>query len=133
MLSWLSTPLARRLAWLAVALVMGAAFVATHLPPRSIPHGPPGSDKTAHFVLYFIIGSGLTIALATSRPPMKAALLALLLAAGFGIADELTQIPVGRHADLFDWLFDVLGAACGAGGVGLLATLLPQRRRQPES
>jgi VanZ family protein len=51
--------------------------------------------------------------------------LAVILVAAFGIADETLQtlIPGRTGADIGDWIADVLGAAAGA-----LASIPTQRR-----
>jgi VanZ family protein len=42
---------------------------------------------------------------------------------GWAFLDEITQPLFGRNADITDWIFDVLGLACG-GLVGWLYVCL---------
>jgi VanZ family protein len=52
--------------------------------------------------------------------------LVLLVAAGYGILDELTQALVGRSADIKDWFADLVGATAGIWAA-LLAHWLGRR------
>ena len=47
----------------------------------------------------------------------------LIVAAIYGVLDELTQTLVGRSADVADWLADMVGATVGIWA-GLLAARL---------
>lgn len=102
--------------WLSV-LVLGyfmALFVGTHIP--RVPQGlTPGlSDKHLHFLAY----GGLAFLIAARRSCSRRmtwrhyAILWLIIAA-YGALDELLQIPVGRDAEVADWLMDIAGAAAG--------------------
>jgi VanZ family protein len=102
--------------WLSL-LVLGyfiALFVGTHIP--RVPQGlPPGlSDKHLHFLAY----AGLAFLIAARRScshrmTWRHHALLWLIIAGYGAFDELLQIPVGRDADIADWLMDIAGAALG--------------------
>ena len=115
---------ARRLVLLLTALYWVVLFTATHLPPSRLPR-TPGGDKLHHFlgyfVLSFLLGATLLIVLRSRR--RRIPLLVLFATAGYGNFDELTQIPVGRQAELGDWAADVCGAATAA-----LVLLVLQRR-----
>jgi VanZ family protein len=75
------------------------------------------SDKTGHFVAYAglallcvrALGGGLPC-----RVVLRVAALALVIAAGYGIFDEVHQwfVP-GRSADVYDWFADFTGACIG--------------------
>jgi VanZ family protein len=96
-----------------------ALFVGTHIPRIPKPLEMPGGDKWQHFAAY----AGLAFLLAACRSFRKPLTwrLALSVAAiviGYGIVDELTQIPVGRDAEFNDWLADSVGTGIG---IGLLA------------
>jgi VanZ family protein len=52
--------------------------------------------------------------------------------AGYGILDELTQIPVGRHADVRDWFADVTGAIIGIVLAAGLHVTLRRWGRSPD-
>ena len=105
-------------------------LVATHL-PTSFPALPPeGVDKLIHFGAYAIFAFLLAMAWQASAGKLNkyhlwVVWLALCIYAAF---DELTQIPVGRHASFEDWLADAVGAA-----VGLAVFLLWQRARRQET
>ncbi len=81
-------------------------------------------DKALHAVEY--AGLAGLLALGLGRPgrggpvrgPIRAALLAMALAAAYGLSDEAHQAFVpGRDASLLDWAFDLAGAVVG----GILA------------
>jgi VanZ family protein len=75
------------------------------------------SDKTAHVVAYIglailavrAVGGGLPC-----RVVLRVALLALAVAGGYGIFDEVHQLFVtGRSGDIVDWFADVAGTGIG--------------------
>ncbi len=88
-------------------------FVATHIPK------PPAlrmqhSDKVMHLVAY----AGLAFLLCWAFPkdvkkPRAHLWAAWFVAVCYGAMDELSQIPVGRHADVWDWCADSVGALIG--------------------
>lgn len=90
-------------------------LVATHL-PSDFPILPPeGVDKLIHVGAYAVFAFLLATAWQASagklnRFHLGAVWMALVL---YGAVDELTQIPVGRHASVIDWLADAVGAAAG--------------------
>jgi len=47
-----------------------------------------------------------------------------LACAVYGVLDEVTQIPVGRSCDLYDWFADVIGIAVGILAFRYLRPLL---------
>jgi VanZ family protein len=110
------SPTVRIRRWLSL-LVLGyfiALFVGTHIP--RVPQGlTPGlSDKHLHFLAYG--GLALLIAARSSfsrRMTWRHHALLWLIIAGYGALDELLQIPVGRDAEVADWLMDIAGAATG--------------------
>jgi VanZ family protein len=83
--------------------------------------GLPGgmSDKTGHVLLYAGLGLLTVRALARGRPAMVGAsivVLAILIAVGYGLSDELHQLFVpNRQFDLHDVAADGVGAAVAAG------------------
>lgn len=108
-----SSPLTRFLRWLlqvVCVLVWVTAFVATHIPVDKLPTGHL-SDKTLHFLGYFILCCLLVLVLASrSLPRPKRVCIAIFVMAAYGAIDELTQLLVGRSASVGDWIADVLGA-----------------------
>ena len=121
-----------RLSSAAISKILLASFVlvlltATHLPPDS-PLIPPevfGIDKVYHFTAYAILAGLLAAAWQFSSGILTSRHLRWVWCAIaiFGALDELTQIPVGRDCSIWDWLADVVGAACG-----LLAFVWLRRR-----
>jgi len=101
----------RTVLWLAS---IGAAFIATHVPPAATPHFGV-SDPTLHLIGYGALGLA-TIWRLENRP---AALVSrrwlgwLAFLAIYAILDELSQPLVGRSCELGDWLADVCGAILG--------------------
>ncbi|MEM1061323.1 MAG: VanZ family protein [Planctomycetota bacterium] len=90
-----------------------ATFGLTHVPLPALPIGPDvffEADKLVHITIYgglaFLADrAGWRTALGT------AGLVASLLT--MAVVDELTQIPVGRQASVYDWIADAAGVACG--------------------
>jgi VanZ family protein len=120
--------LARRILWLLTALYWAVLFVLTHLPRDRLIRGP-SNDKLEHFAAYLVLslmlGATLWLALPSRRRIVP--LIVLGVAAIYGVFDEFTQIPVGRDAELGDWLADVCGAAVAAVVLFLLQFILPRR------
>lgn len=87
------------------------------LPSAPLPENV--SDKTGHFVAYAVLGVLATRAVAGGLPrrlTWSIALLAMLIASGYGALDEVHQAFVaGRSADVHDWYADTAGAVIGLG------------------
>ena len=78
--------------------------------------------KLAHFSEYLLLGLLLYTLLRRKCSPLAAALLAVLLAAGFAVTDEWHQLSVpGRDGNFRDVLIDSAGAFAGTV-TGLLLT-----------
>ena len=100
------------LLWAPVVAYMALIFFVSGLstlPP--VPTDP--SDKTLHFVAYFVLGV-LTVRASHRGLPAhltrRGALLAVLIAIGYGAFDEAHQYFVpGRTADVLDLLADSAG------------------------
>src|SRR5690606_15313616 len=76
---------------------------------------PAGADKVAHAGAYAVLGGLLT--LGSGR-----VWLGVLLAAGFGISDEIHQFYVpGRASEVLDLVADTVGALLGATVVAFLS------------
>ena len=89
-------------------------FAATHLPVPKVPRFPH-MDKVAHTLLF----AGLSFLLCWAIPTRFERRLwnvrwAVLLAIAYGAFDEISQAPVGRTPDIWDWVFDCVGAVLGA-------------------
>ena len=91
-------------------------FAGTHLPLKLESEAPAGSDKAVHLIAYAGLAFLWAFRVSASRHfRWKDAGLIFLALAVFAAADELLQIPVGRHADVRDWVAD-----CGGAVLGLL-------------
>lgn len=110
---WLNNRWAPRLAGLALAVYWIALFVGTHI-PVNVQFVWSWTDKLIHGGAYFGLAALLTAWSVLSGKSWRPWVIAAALSA-YGIADELLQIPVGRHADVSDWLADTLGAVTGVG------------------
>ncbi len=81
------------------------------------------SDKTGHFVAYGGLALLSLRAVAgglPSRVTWRVAWLALAIAGGYGMFDEIHQTFVpGRSGDVADWFADMTGAAIGIGACWL--------------
>ena len=88
-------------------------FAGTHMP--KVPDAlEQVSDKTLHFLAYCGLYVLLVIdAVARRRVSGKLLIGFAALCAVYGIVDELLQIPVGRSADVRDWLADMRGVLTG--------------------
>ena len=98
---------------LATRVVLVMLFYGTH---TKVPDGllPGNSDKFIHFWAY----AGLAILFMSLRVTQGAytwlsVLIAWFILAFYGAFDELSQLLVNRSAEIFDWIFDVTGAATG--------------------
>lgn len=105
--------------WLLVALVAGGILVASVLPrstgvtppPGPGPVGVVGADKWLHALAYAGLAGTLLYALApTGRSTLTVVTIVLGLAAAFGLAVELIQVPLPTRR------FEPLDAAANAVG-----------------
>jgi VanZ family protein len=106
------------LAWAVLTLVLAAI-------PSVPTTAPAGTDKAAHFALFFVQGL-LVVPLVRqhSRRGALAFFAALAAILALGALGEAIQLFVpGRFASISDWSFDALGAIAG---LSLLA--IPQLR-----
>lgn len=121
-----------RLATILLATYWCLLFTATHIPKV------PGvrmqhADKVFHMLSY----TGLAFLLAWAIPTiprhrMLNVLMAGLFAIAYGIFDEFSQIPFGRHADIFDWVADSVGVFAGLIAYAVLRRQIVKRgKSQP--
>lgn len=118
--------------WIAAALIgyWILIFTLTHVPVHT--EGlPRHSDKLAHILMY----SGLGFLLAAwfylrGSCGWRLFAIVIAIASGYGILDELLQIPVGRHADIIDWLADTVGALVGYSYFLVAKSILSKRSRK---
>ena len=105
--------------WVLVGLYLAAIFFLSAQPSASIPASFPGLDKWLHGMAYGLLAAVWCRALAVwplqDRPASAIAAAAVLLAALYGISDEVHQafVPT-RTADFWDWIADGIGAGLGA-------------------
>ncbi len=116
-----------RLATLLLTAYWCMLFIATHIPKPPSLH-VQHIDKVFHFLAY----AGLAFLLAWSLPtipnhPILNILLAAFISISYGVVDECLQIPVGRTADVFDWIADSIGAVSGLAAYGSMRWWLMMR------
>lgn len=104
-------------------------FAVTHIPLSSSIPSPAHWDKVVHIVLY----AGLAFLLAcTAAARFRSTPLLLFGSAAaatmYGGIDELSQIPVGRTAELTDWLADVVGVMVGISAFLVAAAVMRRAR-----
>ncbi len=107
-------------------------FTGTHVPMRHVAGMGHNGDKILHFTAY----AGLAWLLgvwfwARGRKGWRVSLMVFAVAALYGGIDELLQIPVGRNADVADWLADCGGAAVGLAMLALTQALWRVARSRP--
>ena len=121
-------PLATGL-WIALLCWAVGVLWLSSLTPQEMPDAAfLFMDKINHFLAYSVGGWLAASAVLLSRPlaPVEGSVaLAVVIVAGFGVADEAVQAftPGRTGGDLYDWVADLLGAAAGA-----LLSLLTGRR-----
>jgi VanZ family protein len=120
----------QRSMWIVVALYWLGIFGGTHWPVP--PHTPLDNvDKWMHFSAYWGLAILFSLALSTRRPlSLARSLGVVLLLAGYGALDEVTQPLVGRDCDFFDWCADLTGILLGVSLFLLWAW--HRRSHQPE-
>jgi len=107
-----------------------ALFVATHLPRVPIQFASPSADKWEHLTAYGLLAILLAARQSLWQPlNWKSLGRVAAIVALYGIFDELTQIPVGRHADVMDWFADITGCALGLAVFSTARSILMRRRR----
>ena len=118
----------RTLIRVALVVYWSALFVGTHMP--TVPAGVAEiSDKLLHYLAF----GGLACLLAMDQHARsgiswRRSGQIWVAVAVYAAADELLQIPVGRTADIRDWIADVFGAACGLIGYMLICRAVCRMR-----
>jgi len=101
------------LPWLALGIYWPLIFVATHIPAARMPHMQIfGRDVTLHFTAYFVLTLLFWLARYRYLKPdwlRRTPYLVIAIIALYAAADEFLQMFVSRHADLIDWLADMVG------------------------
>ncbi|MEW5766681.1 MAG: VanZ family protein [bacterium] len=108
--------------WLPVCLWAGFIFYLSSLSETPVPPllETPGLDKAAHLIEYTILALLLARALKNSESKWLSNQWVVLTMVGtilYGVTDEIHQyfVPL-RQTDLYDLLFDSLGALIGQRG-----------------
>ena len=103
----------RIFSWTLVAAYMGIIFYLSSLATVHVPSPFPQFDKVLHFHLYLGLAFLVTNAL-PGEHARKRFLYAFLIAAVYGISDELHQYFVPpRECSFYDWLADAAGSWVG--------------------
>ena len=117
-----------RVATILLVVFWAAMFAGTHMPRVPMPH-VSNVDKFFHFGGF----AGLAFLMAWAIPtqhgrPRWNVLVAALASVGYAAVDEFSQIPVGRTADVLDWLADTAGVTAGLTAYLITRTLLQRSR-----
>jgi len=110
--------LARRqkLVLICLLLYWPAIFILAHIPVPQFFHGAQVSDKTLHYIAYFVLVFLLWFAVGPDRKVKwrrAAVWCVLLVVVCYGALDEWLQGYVGRNADVMDFFADLAGALTG--------------------
>jgi len=109
----------RRVAYAVLGSYWAVMFISTHVPSPPDAVMLHASDKVLHFSAYAVLAFLLSLIIARGWAlNWRVAAGVLAIIGTYGVLDELTQIPVGRHCDWRDWLADVAG---GMFGIALYA------------
>ncbi|MDR2898141.1 MAG: VanZ family protein [Spirochaetaceae bacterium] len=80
-----------------------------------------GFDKVQHMIAFAVLAGCAALWFSPKRlreRPFVTALIAALIACGYGAADEIHQYFVpGRDCNVWDWIADTIGAFAGSGAV----------------
>jgi VanZ family protein len=108
----------RRIVWGMTAAYWLGLFVLTHIPTVP-PVIVPVTDKTVHFIGYFVLAwlGYASLRLAGWKQPGT---IVLAVGLAYGAMDEWLQIPVGRSCELADWYADAAGVAAAVALAGIL-------------
>jgi len=95
-------------------VVLVCMFLGTHMPVTHV-SSISQMDKLFHFGAYLTLTLCLLASWELSRGGLEAShyFIVWLFGTLYGIFDEVTQIPVGRTCDGYDWLADLAGIVVG--------------------
>ncbi len=102
----------RRVAITVLSIYWLALFLGTHLPLSGKGMGDHG-DKLIHFLAFAGLAFLMSVGIGGRHPTWRAYLVVLSACALYGGFDEFSQLFVGRHCDVWDWIADVGGTATG--------------------
>ena len=97
------------------AVYLAVLFVSTHMPTPDVGVDVAGLDKLIHLWAYAILTFAVMLGWEMTVGALQAKhyFAVWLVGVVYGMFDEATQIPVGRTADMNDWLADVAGIVLG--------------------
>ncbi|MDH4028936.1 MAG: VanZ family protein [Nitrospirota bacterium] len=99
---------------------MGLIFYLSSRSSFHLPRLPENSDKIIHICLYMPLAYLLFLSLRESGFKKNVFITAVVIAAVYGISDELHQYFVpGRNASAWDALADLTGAFLGSVGASM--------------
>ena len=100
---------------LGLAIYWLIIFTGTHIPPSDLTVPVEANDKVLHFTAYFLLAFGIALCWQLGAGILNSRHLWIVwfVAIAYGAADEITQIPVHRDCDFWDWTADACGAAAG--------------------
>ncbi len=105
-------------------------FIGTHVPKPPTIH-VQHADKLVHFVAFAGLAGLCAAIFCRQRFGVRDVFVSLFCLVYAGI-DELSQIPAGRTADIFDWLADFAGILLGVLATRvILGRVLTHPRSQP--
>jgi VanZ family protein len=119
---------------LGLAVYWLTIFTGTHIPPSSVLIPAEANDKVLHFTAYFLLAFGLALTWQLGSGILNRRHLGIvwIVAIVYGAVDEITQIPVHRDCDFWDWAADSCGAAAGVLLFVVLRRLMGDRFRYRE-
>lgn len=97
------------------AVYFATLFISTHIPTPNVGVDVAGLDKLLHLSAYAFLTFAVMLGWEMTVGALQAKhyFAVWLVGAVYGMVDEATQIPVGRTADMNDWLADVAGIVLG--------------------
>lgn len=109
------------------------AFAITHIPAKEMP-AITISDKTLHFVGYFVLGSLMLLTMAGyGASLLRRTLTVVCTMMAYAAIDEITQPLVNRHCSLGDWGADIVGAVAAVLLIEIIFALSPSRHLQDKT
>ena len=102
-----------RIATVLLVIYWLALFTGTHVPKVPMPH-INNFDKVVHCSAFAVLAFLVAWAIPTRIDRAQwNVLIAAIVCVTYAAVDELSQMPVGRTADVYDWFADVLGTLLG--------------------
>ncbi len=106
----------RKFTLIGLLLYWPAIFIFAHIPIPQVVRRAGVSDKSLHFLAYFVLTCLLWLAVSPNKKVnwRKAAVWwILVVVVWYGVIDELLQARVGRSCDLADFIADIIGTFSG--------------------